>query len=167
MGLDRENFRSGKHVVHNLTAHIVLIAKYRKKVMSCAVHDVIEKAIRDTCGRLGIELLEFNTNTDHAHVLISYPPKYSISEIVRAFKTNSSRKVRIECADEIRDKLWGNHFWSPSYFVSSTGGASLDVVKQYVENQKQPPKTRGNPNLIKYGQLHSSPPSRKGFPGVD
>lgn len=134
MGLDRENFRSGKHVVHTLTAHIVLVAKYLKKVMSCAVRDVIEKAIRDTCGRLGIELLEFNTDTDHAHVLISYPPKYSISEIVRAFKTNSSRKVRIECADEIREQL---------------------------------PKTRGNPNLIKYGQLHSSPPSRKGFPGVD
>ena len=142
--------------MHNLNAHIVLVAKYRKKVMSRAVHDVIEQTIRDTCSRLGIELLEFNTDTDHAHVLVNYPPKYSISEIVRTFKTNSSRKVRIECADEIRNKLWGNHFRSPSYFVSSTGGASLDVVKQYVENQKQPPKTRGNPNLIKHGQHHSS-----------
>ena len=163
----RENFRSGKHVVHNLNAHVVLVAKYRKEVMTKPVHDVIEKALYDTCERLGIELIEFNTDTDHAHVLISYPPKYSISEIVRAFKTNSSRKVRIECADEICDKLWGNHFWSPSYFVSSTGGASLDTVKKYVEDQKQPPKTRGNPNLIRYGRLHSSPPLRKGFPGVD
>ena len=135
--------------------------------MTKPIHDAIEKSLQNTYVRSGIYLIEFNTDTEHAHVLISYPPKYSISEIVRAFKINSSRKVRIECADEIRDKLWGNHFWSPSYFVSSTGGSSLDVVKQYVENQKQPPKPAGNPNLIWYGQLHSSPPPRKGSPGVD
>ena len=165
MSVDRQDFRSGKHVIHNLNAHIVLVAKYRKKIMPETVHAVIKETIQDTCDRFDIELIEFNTDTDHAHVLIHYPPKYSISEIVRALKTNSSRKVRIVCADEIRDNLCGKQFWSPSYFVSSTGGAPLEKVKDYVESQKQPPKPRRNPNLIHYGRLHSSPPSRKGSPG--
>ncbi len=69
------------------------------------VRGTFKETIQDTCDRFGIELIEFNTDTDHAHVLINYPPKYSISEFVRTLKTNSSRKVRIVCADEIRDKL--------------------------------------------------------------
>ena len=165
MTLNRQDFRSGKHVIHNLNVHIVLVAKYRKKVMPETVRGTFKETIQDTCDRFGIELIEFNADTDHAHALINYPPKYSISEIVRALKTNSSREVRIVCADEIRDNLCGKQFWSPSYFVSSTGGASLEKVKEHVESQKQPPKPRGNPNLIRYGCLHSSPASRKGSPG--
>lgn len=82
----RQDFRSWKHVVHNVSAHIVLITKYRKKIMPETVHAVLKETIQDTCDRFGIEFIEFNADTDHALALIHYPPKYSISEIVHAFK---------------------------------------------------------------------------------
>lgn len=103
--------------------------------MTGTVPKTIEESIKDTWDRFNITLIEFNTDDDHDHVLINYPPKYSLSEIVRALKTNSSRNVRKYCAEEIQDKLYGNHFWSPSYFVASAGGVTLDKLKKYVENQ--------------------------------
>lgn len=62
---------------------------------------IIKESITDTCNSSNITLIDFNTDDDHAHILINYPPKYSISDIVRAIKTNSSRNVRKYCDEEI------------------------------------------------------------------
>ena len=75
------------------------------------------------------------------HVLIEYPPVLSISEMVNALKGVSSRMVRRDCMPLIREHLWGDHFWSPSYFAASCGGAPLDVIAAYVA-------TKGNTRLF-------------------
>ena len=81
-------------------------------------------------------LLACNGEADHLHMLAEYPPKHAISVLVNAFKGTSSRllrKQRPDIASRYRDGV----LWSPAYFAASTGGATLDVVKQYVELQRQ------------------------------
>tara|TARA_B110000091_G_C13558953_1_gene367690 strand:- start:72 stop:296 length:225 start_codon:yes stop_codon:yes gene_type:complete len=72
------------------------------------------------------------------HLLIHYPPKVSISTLVNSLKGVSSRMLRQKEYPTIRQKLWGNALWSPSYFAASCGGAPIDIVRQYIEQQKTP-----------------------------
>lgn len=70
-----ENFRNGRHVVYNLTAHLVLTPKYRRKVFTPKVADSTQKYFQEVCGKYDVILEEFNTDQDHAHLRISYPPQ--------------------------------------------------------------------------------------------
>lgn len=143
------DFRRGRHVVYDLRAHIVLTPKYRKKVFTKSVSAVVKRSIEHDCDRHGVVLEEFNTDLDHAHLIISYPPKISLSTFVGLMKGHSAKAVRDKCAEEINDKLCGDHFWSPSYFIASTGGDPLEKVKAYIEDQGKPPRGQGNPQWVK------------------
>lgn len=79
-----------------------------------------------------------NGERDHVHLLVHYPPKVAISRLVGSLKGVSARRLRQEFPGHIRKSLWGEHFWSPSYFAASCGGAPLAVIKEYIENQKPP-----------------------------
>ena len=81
------------------------------------------------------ELLEFNGENNHVHMIISANPKITISNLVGKLKGKSSYILRRDHFDKIQKSLWGRHFGSPSYCVVSTGGASVDVVRKYIENQ--------------------------------
>jgi Transposase and inactivated derivatives len=80
---------------------------------------------------------EFNGETDHVHLLVHYPPKVCLSRLVGSLKGVSARRLRQEFPGHIRKYLWGDHFWSPSYFAASCGGAPLSIIKEYIENQKR------------------------------
>ncbi|QDN74518.1 IS200/IS605 family transposase (plasmid) [Streptomyces sp. S1A1-7] len=97
-----------------------------------------EEIMQDVCADFGAELHEFNGEKDHAHLLVHYPPKIALSRLVGSLKGVSARRLRQEFPDHIRRYLWGDHFWSPSYFAVSAGGAPLTVIKEYIENQKRP-----------------------------
>ena len=84
------------------------------------------------------ELIECDGESDRVHLLINYPPKVSVSKLVNSLKGVSSRKVRQQKIKSVDSKLWGDSLWSPSYFAGSCGGASLEVVKQYIESQETP-----------------------------
>ena len=98
------------------------------------------------CGRFGATLDAFETDRDHAHLLVSYPPKVALSHLVMSLKTISSMRVRAHHWPEITKALWGDHFWLPSYCVVSCGGAPLEIVKSYVENQQSPNRKKGWPS---------------------
>ncbi len=83
------------------------------------------------------QLVEMNGEAEHVHLLINYPPKHSMSTLVNSLKGVSSRLLRLERPD-IEKRYWKNVLWSPSYFAASCGGAPLNVLKQYVEQQKTP-----------------------------
>lgn len=144
-----ENFRNGRHVVYNLTAHLVLTPKYRRKVFTPEVADLTQKYLQEVCKKHEVILEEFNTDQDHAHLLISYPPKVNLSRFVGSIKGYSSRMLRKDHFDLIKDKLYGDHFWSPSYLILSTGGARTETVKKYIQNQGNKPRKAGNPNFRK------------------
>jgi len=140
-----DDWRNGKHVVYRLHAHIVLTPKYRRKVMTDRVAADLRSSCEEVCGRLGVSLDAFEVDQDHAHLLVTYPPKVALSRLVMSLKTISSMRVKAHGWPEVTRALRGGHFWSPSYAVVSCGGAPLDVVKAYVENQGSPNRPAGRP----------------------
>ena len=140
-----DDWRNGRHVVHQLHAHIVLVPKYRRHVMTDRVSDEICSAIVEVCTRYEATLDAFETDGDHAHLLVTYPPKVALSKLVMSMKTLSAMRVRAKNWPEVQNALWGSHFWSPSYAVISCGGAPLETVKKYIENQKLPRRKPGRP----------------------
>lgn len=156
--MDTERFRTGRHVVYKLHAHIVLVPKYRKKVMTRRVADSLRSTFKEVCSRYGATLDAFETDKDHAHLLITYPPKVALSTLVMSLKTISSLRVRQQHWPEVTRALWGEHFWSPSYCVVSAGGAPLEIIKSYIENQQSPNRVGRPPK----GKRPQPPPLRKG-----
>lgn len=140
-----DDWRNGRHVVYRLHAHIVLTPKYRRKVMTDRVSDVLHETFEEVCGRYGATLDAFETDRDHAHLLVTYPPKVALSTLVMSLKTISSMRVRARSWPEVTRAIHGKHFWSPSYAVVSCGGAPLETVKTYIENQQAPNRPRGRP----------------------
>ncbi|MBU6496459.1 MAG: IS200/IS605 family transposase [Acidobacteria bacterium] len=140
-----DDWRNGRHVVDRLHAHIVLVPKYRKKVMTERVRDELRASFEEVCSHFGAAIDAFETDDDHAHLLVSYPPKVALSRLVMSLKTNSARRIRLHHWPEVKRVLWGDHFWSPSYSVVSCGGAPLEVVKRYVESQRSPNRQPGRP----------------------
>ncbi len=94
--------------------------------------------MRDVCADFGAELPEFNGDRDHVHLLVHYPPSVAISRLVNSLKGVSARRLRQEFTGKINHAIVHGHFWSPSYFAGSCGGAPLAVVKEYIENQRRP-----------------------------
>ena len=90
------------------------------------------------CEDFEAELIEFDGESDHVHLLVNYPPKVSISSLVNSLKGVSSRLIRKRNYPSIQSKLWGNALWSPSYFAGSCGGAPISIIRQYIEQQQRP-----------------------------
>ena len=130
--------RTGRHCVFNLHVHLVFVTKYRRDVFSDRVLNDLEDIFKSVCSDFEAELIEFNGEHDHVHLLINYPPKVAVSNLVNSLKGVSSRLIRKKNYPEIQKKLWGNTLWSPSYFAGSCGGAPLSIIKQYIEQQQRP-----------------------------
>jgi putative transposase len=117
---------------------LVFVPKYRRGVFTDAILTRCEEVMRKVCEDFNAELREFNGETDHVHLLVHYPPQVKLSTLAGSLKGVSARRLRQEFPEHIRKYLWGGHFWSPSYFAASCGGAPLAVVKEYIEQQKHP-----------------------------
>jgi len=89
------------------------------------------------CTDFEAELVEIDGEDNHAHLLVNYPPKHSISALVNSLKGVSSRLLRFERPDLMR-RYWKGALWSPSYFAASCGGAPIGILKAYIEQQKTP-----------------------------
>ncbi|MFE2967379.1 IS200/IS605 family transposase [Streptomyces sp. NPDC059340] len=130
--------RRGNHVIHNLHAHLVFVTKYRREVFKREMLTRCETIMRDVCESFGVQLHEFNGEGDHVHLLVHYPPKIALSKLVNSLKGVSSRYLRAEYTDRINQTGAGSVLWSPSYFAGSCDGAPLNVVNDYIDNQKRP-----------------------------
>ena len=132
---ESSDIRTGRHCTFNLIVHLVFITKYRRNVITKDVQATLEASFNKICLDFEAQLQECNAEDDHVHLLVSYQPKTSISSLVNSLKGASSRIVRKQ-HPEIRNKLWGNAFWSASYYAGSTGGANINTVKAYIEAQR-------------------------------
>ena len=127
--------RKERHSVSDLMFHLVCVTKYRRSVLTAEGLALIEKSFREVALKMDFQIQEFNGESDHIHVLIKFPPKLSISQIVNSLKGVSSRRY----GQAGLEKPYGKDaLWSPSYFVSSVGGVPLEVLKQYIQNQEKP-----------------------------
>jgi putative transposase len=90
------------------------------------------------CKDFDAQLVEFDGEDDHVHLLVNYPPKVSVSALVNSLKGVSSRMIRKKNYPSIRRKLWDGALWSPSYFAGSRAGAPIAIIRQYIEQQQTP-----------------------------
>ena len=129
------NLRRERHSVSRLVMHLVCVTKYRRKVFDAQALGWLQLHFAKVCKTMQANLLACDGEADHVHLLIEYPPKHSVSVLVNALKGTSSRLLRVERPD-IAERYWQGVLWSPSYFAVSAGGAPLEAIKQYVENQR-------------------------------
>ena len=133
------NYNKGFRSVYKLTAHVVLVTKYRKKAICEKVLQRLKEIFTDTLIKWECSLVEFNGESDHVHLLIDYKPDIALSKLIANLKTVSSRLIRRDFP-ELASKYFDNkpYFWTGAYFVASCGGVTVNQLKKYVENQKYP-----------------------------
>lgn len=135
---DNKEIRRGRHCAFLMHVHLVFVTKYRRDVFTKEILDDLRDIFAAVCRDFESELVEFDGEDDHVHLLVNYPPKVAISSLVNSLKGVSSRMIRQKHYPSIRKKLWGGALWSPSYFSGSCGGAPIEIVRQYIEQQKTP-----------------------------
>jgi len=124
----------GSHSIYNLQFHYVACVKYRRKVLTETVSARLKEINLSVAAEVGVTIIEQETDRDHIHILFSAKPQIQLSKFINSLKSVSARLLFREFPD-LKEKLWGGAFWSPSYFLASTGQVTLDVLKRYVENQ--------------------------------
>ena len=132
------DIRQRRHCVFLMHVHLVFVTKYRREVFTKEILNDLRVIFAQTCLDFEAELVEFDGEDDHVHLLVNYPPKVAVSNLVNSLKGVSSRLVRKKNYPSIQKKLWGNMLWSPSYFAGSCGGAPIAVIRQYIEQQQTP-----------------------------
>jgi putative transposase len=121
-----------------LHAHLVFVTKLRHKVFTDGHLTRLEEITRAVCADVECELVEFNGENNHVHLLVNLPPKLAIAKLVNSLKGVSSRRMRQEFPDLVRHYYRANKLWSGSYFAGSAGGAPPTVLRQYIEQQNRP-----------------------------
>lgn len=121
-----------------LHAHLVFVTKFRRKLFTDPMLTLTETTMRGVCAELDIDLVEFNGEADHVHLLVAYPPTLAISVLAQRLKGRTAYAVRREYTGAcVRARMRG-HLWSPSYFAVSCRGAPLSIIKQYIGGQARP-----------------------------
>ena len=127
-----------RHCSYNLHVRLVFVTKYRSKVFTAPIINELKTIFETVCLQFNAGLIEFDGEDDHVHLLILYPPKLSIADLVFKLKGTSSVIIRNRNYPSVKSQLWGKALWSPSYFASSCGGAPISIIRQYIEQQKTP-----------------------------
>lgn len=129
-------YDTNQHSVFLLQYHLILVIKYRHRIITdeiCArLKEIFEYIAKNPNYQL--EIIEFNHDQDHLHVLFKAQPKSALSTFINAYKSASSRLIKKEFP-HIRKYLGEKYFWSRSYFLATTGCVTLETLKKYVENQ--------------------------------
>ena len=129
-----KELESNNHSVFSLNFHLVLVVKYRRKVIDDEISERLREIFEYIEPAYKITVQEWNHDKDHVHVLFSAHPKTELSKFMNAYKSASSRLIKKEYP-RIRKQLWKEYFWSRSYCLISTGGAPIEVIKKYIESQ--------------------------------
>ncbi|MBZ9634584.1 IS200/IS605 family transposase [Clostridium sp. FP1] len=125
---------TNNHSVFLLNYHLVLVIKYRRKVINDEVSNRLKEIFEYICPKYNITLGEWNHDKDYVHLLFRGSPNTDISKFLNAYKSASSRLIKKEFPS-IRNQLWKEYFWSRSYCLITTGGAPIDIVRKYIQNQ--------------------------------
>ena len=132
-----QDYLRKRHSVSKLVVHLVFTTKYRRKLFTGVMTEQLREAFESACVKLECELIEMDGEQDHVHLLISYPPKLSISVMVNNLKAVSSRMLRLQNTHLTRQSK-SSALWSRSYFACTAGGATIETLKAYVESQSTP-----------------------------
>ena len=127
--MSESEIRHGRHCVFQMHVHLVFVTKYRRKVFTKEILADLRDTFDSVCRDFESELVEFDGENDHVHLLVTYPPKVSVAKLVNSLKGVSSRMIRRMGHESIQKQLWKGALWSPSYFAASCGGTLQPVVE--------------------------------------
>jgi putative transposase len=127
--------KSSSHAVFNIKLHIVFVTKYRRKALNPALLDFLKVSFEEILKSWRCSLLEFGGEEDHVHLLIDIHPALDISVLINNLKSASARKARNQFSQHLATFYGKPLFWHRAYYVGSVGGATLEMVKAYVEAQ--------------------------------
>ena len=127
----------GAHSVYALQYHFVQVVKYRRNIFSNDnIIDFLKQKILEISDTFGVEILEQKCDKDHIHIIFKAKPTLDIPKYINTLKTITSREIKRKFP-EVKQKLWKESFWSPSYFLATTGQVTLSQLKDYVESQRK------------------------------
>jgi len=132
----KNELESGGHSTFLLTFHLVWCVKYRRKVISDVIGDRLKEILEALIVDAECSVMAIETNIDHIHVVFRAKPTHQLSKLINTLKGVSARRLFKEFP-QLKDKLYRGHLWSPSYFIVTVGGAPLEVIKRYVEEQRE------------------------------
>ena len=125
---------SNNHSVFLRYYHLVLVTKYRRKVIDKTISCRLREIFDYIAVNYNISVIEWNDDRDHIHILFKAQPNSEISKFINAYKSASSRLIKKEYP-KIREKLWKDYFWSRSFCLITTGGVTIDIIREYIESQ--------------------------------
>ncbi|MFT4093531.1 MAG: IS200/IS605 family transposase [Niabella sp.] len=135
-----QNVRKGTHSIHQLQAHIVWSTKYRYGVLRGDIQVRCRDLLRQSCDGLDIQILKGVVSKDHIHLHVSYPPKLSVSDMVKRLKGRSAKLLLSEYA-ELKRRYYGGHLWGIGYGVWSAGNITDEMVQEYLNHHEGGPNS--------------------------
>jgi putative transposase len=126
---------TGAHTKHKLVYHIVIIPKYRKRILLGKVANRIRSLMYEACEMNRWWIHEIEVKREHVHIMIQIKPTDKLSEVVRILKGGSSKKIQKEYP-ELEEFVWGGKFWSDGYFAETSGKLSKKRLREYIRQQR-------------------------------
>lgn len=127
------DYKSNKNIVYSCKYHVIWCPKYRRKVLINGVDNHLKNIVKEVCKECFADLLEIEVVADHVHMMVEVDPQFGIHKLIKRIKGKSSRILRKEYKF-LRSRI--STLWSNSYFVTTLGGAPLEIIKQYIKDQK-------------------------------
>ena len=132
------SYKSSSHTIYDLKVHLIWITKYRYEVLTKAVGYRTREIIRQVCDANNLGIIKGRVSKDHVHLYMSYPPKISVSEMVRKLKGRSSRRIQEEFP-QLGKQYWGKHFWAIGYAAFSSGHVTDEMILEYLDKHDKHP----------------------------
>jgi len=126
--------QSNNHSVFALYYHLILVVKYRRKVIDDSISARLREIFEYIAPKYAIKVEEWGHDIDHVHVMFTAQPKSELSKFINAYKSASSRLIKKEFP-QIRQMLWKEYFWSQSFCLLTTGGVTIEVIRKYIQSQ--------------------------------
>ncbi len=131
------DYRYGSHTVFKIEYHFVWVTKYRYPVLKGEVGERVKELVRQTCQSFDIRIIKGVVSKDHVHILVSTPPNFAPSEIMRRIKGRTASKL-FEEFPLLKKRYWGQHFWARGYFCATVGELTEEMIKEYLEHHFEP-----------------------------
>jgi putative transposase len=126
------------NAVFSLNYHLIICIKYGKKIFANQeIINDLKNYIEQESESFDVKIIEQECGEDHIHIIFSAKPTLDITKFINCLKGHSSRKLRKKYNEFLQNELFGDAFWSPSYFLATAGNVSLDMLINYVENQRK------------------------------
>lgn len=129
------DYRKNRHACFNLKYHLVVVTKYRHKCITPEIMNRLDEISHNIFSAWKCDILAINGESDHIHIMFESLPQVQLSKLVNNYKTVTSRLIRKEFAVYLSRYYWKPYLWNQSYLLITVGGAPIEVIKQYIENQ--------------------------------